>query len=371
MRSTTQHLSKYPPFRGGMDKVLRLHAADGAGQTLNLLRLPEGDSNAPGSGIHVPMGWLRRRLAGARRGGPPGVSLYYNCWGADVMAGADRAEERIGYLHNFFPHFERYVRHYSRFLDGFLSVSAPMHEAVLRTVPAELRDNSAWVPYPVEDWFQAPATPPATCVLGVCGRIARAQKRVDRLPETLARLDRAGLDYRLELLGDGPDRAWLAEQIGGHPRVLFHGWREGAGLVAVMQGWKYLVSLSDYEGQSLALLEGIAAGCLPLYPDFHAGRELPPRAARACLYRPGDLEGLLVRLVALERMGLAEAAELRAELAGVAAAHRPACYAAAFADWRARVRPVEGRSARRAAWRLLVGPVWAYNRFYRRLTHGA
>ena len=353
-----------------MDKVLRLHGAEEAasGRRLNLLRLPGAAKKAPGAGIHFPMGWLRGRLPGALAGDAPGVSLYYNCWGAEVVAGADGAEVRIGYLHNFFPRFERYVRYFSRYLDGFLSVSAPMHEAVLRAVPEELRGNSGWLPYPVEDFFQPPPVPPAKCVIGLCGRIAREQKRVDRLPEVLGRLDRSGLDYRLELLGDGPDRAWLAERIGGHPRVVFHGWREGAPQLAVMQGWKYLLSLSDYEGQSIALLEGIAAGCLPLYPDFHDGRELPAAAARWGLYPRGDMAGLVARVVAIEGAG-PELAIIRTDLAEVAAAHRPARYAAALAAWRDRVRPVARRRAS-PPWRRFVEPVWAYNRFYKTLTHG-
>ncbi|MEI6862202.1 MAG: glycosyltransferase, partial [Verrucomicrobiota bacterium] len=290
------------------------------------------------------------------------------CWGADVLGGTDHAGVRVGYLHNIFPQFERYVRYYGQFLDGFLSVSAPMHAAVCRVVTAEQSARSHWLPVPVEPQFQPPLIPPARCVIGLCGRIIREQKRVDRLPELLARLDAAGLDYQVELLGDGPDRAWLAERIGPHPRVVFHGWCEDARTAAVMQGWKYFVSLSDYEGQSIALLEAMAAGCLPLYPDFHAGAELPPRTARACLYPPGDMATLVERLCALERASGTEIAILRAELAGESRLHTNAGYLGAFTAWAEALLPANQRRAA-TPWRRLAAPVWAYNRFYKRLTH--
>jgi hypothetical protein len=370
MRPVVLHLSKYAPFRGGMDKVLRLHAANvgGTERLLHWLRRPTADAGEPGAGIHLPMGWLRRRLSAAQREAPPQVSLYYNCWGADTMRGSDRAEVKVGYLHNYFPQFEHYVRYYGQFLDGFLSVSAPMHEAVCRVIPSEMRANSHWLRYPLETQFRPPAIPAARCVIGLCGRIIREQKRLDRLPELLARLDQTGLDYRVELLGDGPDRCWLTERLAAHPRVIFHGWCEGEKQLAVMQSWKYVASLSDYEGQSIALLEGIAAGCLPLYPDFHTGAELPPAAARRCLYPTGDMAALAMRLHGLETASAVEITVLRAELAALICAHAPASYQAAFNTWAHGLHPLNRRRAI-ASWRRLIAPVWAYNRFYRRLTH--
>ncbi len=367
MQSTVLHISKYPPYRGGMDKVLRLHAATSNARLLHLLRPVTVNHQAPGPSIYAPMGWVGRQLAAVPAAAAPRVSCYYNCWGADVFSSADRAKVRVGYLHNFFPEFTRYVRHYAPFLDGFLTVSRPMAEAVQRAVGPEWRGNIGLVHYPVEKYFIPAAAPASGCVIGWCGRLARAQKRVDRLPDLLARLDETKLDYRLELLGDGPDRDWLAARIGPHPRVIFHGWIEHDKLVRVMQSWHYLVSCSDYEGQSIALLEAIATGCVPLYPDFHSGAELPPRTARACLYPPGDLATLIARLLALEAAP-AEAAAVRAELANLSELHRPERYLTDFTAWSNAVQPVARRRPA-APLGCLVAPVWVYNRFYKRLTH--
>ncbi|MFA6285809.1 MAG: glycosyltransferase [Opitutaceae bacterium] len=386
MALSVLHISKYPARQGGMDEILRRHAKDPSGNQrfLSLLAIPgsehvtaESDDGmkfqALQAGIHVPMGFLARRARKAFERAAPAISLYYNCWGADVLAGADASALRIGYVHNHFPGFEAYVNYYASFLDGFLSVSPALHSHICRQVSVEVAQNSAAMPLPVDELFyeagRARGTKSAGCVIGFCGRMTRAQKRVDRLPDLAAGLDAAGVDYRLELLGDGPDRAWLAERLGAHPRVSFLGWRAPASVAKTFAAWKYVVFTSDYEGQSLALLEAIAAGCLPVYPDFHVGGELPGTASQWCLYPVGDIKSAVARLLGMEGASVKELEPLRAELGAMIARHQPGEYERAFEQWTEQVRPA-GRAQAGPSWRRLVEPVFAYNRYYRRLTDG-
>lgn len=59
-----------------------------------------------------------------------------------------------------------------------------------------------------------PRPAPSDCLrLAWVGRLEQEQKRVRVIPEILGGLDRRGVDYRLRLAGDGPDRAPLVSSL--------------------------------------------------------------------------------------------------------------------------------------------------------------
>lgn len=346
--------------------MLRLHES-----RLACLTPPEGGGRGVlgrWAAVNAPAAWLRRRVGKELRAIGEPVTLLYNAWGADLLAEADPAKVRLGFLHNHFPELEKFLAHFSGWLDGFVSVSAQMDAAVRRAVPAAMRERCTWVPVPVENVFFEREFLPREPVIGLCGRLAREQKRVDRLPELLARLRQSGRPHRVEVLGDGPDRAWLEREVGGG--AVFHGWRPAAEAARIMRRWRHAVFLSDYEGQSIALLEAAASGCVPLYPDFHGGVELPAGAAGACLYPRGDMAELAARWAALEAMGEEGRAGVRTVLREWVAGHTEARHRERLAKCVAELAGrVDGmRRERRAAGFSGLKPIWSYNRFYRGLT---
>jgi glycosyltransferase involved in cell wall biosynthesis len=125
-------------------------------------------------------------------------------------------------------------------------------------------------------------------VHGYSGRNERPIKRVDRLPGLLRRIEAEGLDPRLEVLGEGPDRAWLERQLGAG-RARFHGFLSGPAYWRVLTGWDAVVYVSDAEGFGIALLEGMGVGALPLYPAIDGGAETYVRQVHPdLLYPPAD-----------------------------------------------------------------------------------
>lgn len=103
--------------------------------------------------------------------------------------------------------------------------------------------------------------------LACLGRLV-SDKGIDLLLEALGRLRPAGLQPRLSIVGDGPERPNLEAQVrelGLVEQVEFLGERTGEDLVRILNGHEILVVPSRYEEPfGIVALEGIACGCAVL-----------------------------------------------------------------------------------------------------------
>jgi glycosyltransferase involved in cell wall biosynthesis len=123
-----------------------------------------------------------------------------------------------------------------------------------------------------------PVHPGRTVVLAV-GRL-EPYKRIDRLVEALPYLPS---EYQVAVVGDGPDRAAMADRarlLGVAPRLHLRGRVAQTELDAWYARADVFVSLSQQESFGLAVLEGAVAGAAVVASDIPAHREvgayLPP-----------------------------------------------------------------------------------------------
>lgn len=102
------------------------------------------------------------------------------------------------------------------------------------------------------------------------GRLEETQKRVSRVIEVWKSLASRFPNWRLDVVGDGPDREAYKKQAKGVDRIAFHGFCNPAEFYAKS---KVLLLTSDFEGFGLVLVEALAAKCVPLalgtYPSIH------------------------------------------------------------------------------------------------------
>ncbi len=98
------------------------------------------------------------------------------------------------------------------------------------------------------------------------GRMSRTEKRVDRVIDVWRQLAPLMSDWRLELLGDGPDRGDLEAYAAGLPRILFRGFCDPA---PYLQRAKLLLLTSEFEGFGMVIVEAMSARCVPVvYGSF-------------------------------------------------------------------------------------------------------
>jgi colanic acid/amylovoran biosynthesis glycosyltransferase len=117
----------------------------------------------------------------------------------------------------------------------------------------------------------ARAVPPVSGLrLLYCGRLVREAKRIRELTESL--LEACKLEgVSATLCGDGEERAWLEERLAGQNKVRYAGHIPPDRMPALMAEHHVLVLLSDYEGLSMALVEGMACGLVPVCLDEPSG----------------------------------------------------------------------------------------------------
>ena len=96
------------------------------------------------------------------------------------------------------------------------------------------------------------------------GRIQEAQKRVSDLPKIAQILRDRGIDFSLTIIGDGPDRAMLDDEIARvrlPDRVHLLGWCDSAAVAAHLATSDILLLPSNLEGMSVTVMEALGAGC--------------------------------------------------------------------------------------------------------------
>lgn len=285
----------------------------------------------------LAIGTARRRFADSFPDFTPDVAVFHTEWGWPFFAGVDRAARRILYLHSDSPGLDRKLAKAVHWADGFICVSDKLAERVRSHLPGLPAERLLKVDAAIEaPELPVRHEPPAgrTLVLGFCGRIVNEQKRVDRFPEIVQRLDALGLSYRIEFLGDGPERAWLEAQLPDRTKFVFHGRQSGAAYWRIVTGWDAITFVSDYEGTPLALLEAMAVGGLPLHPRLDSGGDRYAGAVDPRLvYAPGDLAALAESIRWISTLKDDEWQALRSRSRTAIAAHLGDGYRRKFAEF--------------------------------------
>jgi|25_taG_2_1085351.scaffolds.fasta_scaffold02507_2 glycosyltransferase involved in cell wall biosynthesis len=172
------------------------------------------------------------------------------------------------------------------FLDGVVSFCQKLPDRVPEGLIETLRDKSRVIPVPIEDRLFADRPPllGRTCPHLLWNHRWEYDKGPDRLLNFLQVLEQRSVPFRLSVVG---------ERFRSYPKA-FDRIQEQFG--PCIEHWGFLESREDYDQllrqadmvvstalhdfQGLAMLEAMAAGCMPLAPDRLAYREYVPEPCR-------------------------------------------------------------------------------------------
>jgi len=185
----------------------------------------------------------------------------------------------VAWVHNSIEHDLRVTAAYEPLCARFVGVSRAI-TARLASLMGWRNADTAWVPYGVEvpDRLPERARRPGDPLrLLYTGRLDHRQKRVGALIALSRHLDRVGVRHRLTIAGDGPAAGEI--EAAATPSVTIV--RQGPGgarmtpddLRPLLCEADLFVMASRFEGLSVALLEALAHGCVPVLARTDSGQD--------------------------------------------------------------------------------------------------
>lgn len=159
--------------------------------------------------------------------------------------------------------------------DAIVCVSSYLTEKVKQRFP-KLADRVHFIPYGIPIPDEPPPARPTTGPLRLCycNRLQQYQKRVFDLPLIAAELEKLGVDYELDIAGDGPDTEELRKRFDAanlKSPIRFHGRIPNAAVMDLCRRSHLFLLTSDFEGLPISLLEAMSVGCVPIVYEIESG----------------------------------------------------------------------------------------------------
>ena len=243
----------------------------------------------------TPLWEMRRRFRRALAPYPGSLVAYHGGWGLPLFHDLDGAARRLAVLHADPDYYAADLPAFAGLIDGLVGGTAEPKSTWTRLRP-ELDEARVWT-------YRGPIVQPPPrvlipwradrpLVLGYAGRVERAQKRLDLMPEFIRQLEANGVAHRFEVVGDGGYLPALRKQLAG--RAHFHGWLPDEDYRRTLGTWDAVIYFSEHEGGPIVVLEAMARGALAFYPARRSSWAdlYVPQVDPLCHYPPGDMPAL-------------------------------------------------------------------------------
>jgi glycosyltransferase involved in cell wall biosynthesis len=208
----------------------------------------------------------------------------------------------VGVLHSDFSRFYAFCGTGIGPLERVVAVSRRCADEYARHYPG--RPPATFVPYGVPAAPAPPEPPPAPPLqLAYFGRLEAAQKRVLDLVPLAAALVARGADFELHVAGEGRDEPALRAGLGraAPGRARFYGTLAPDKVAAFLARLHVFVSVSEFEGTSIAMLEAMGQGLAPVVTDVSGVRDAVEPGTSGWVVPVGDIPALADRLAELAR----------------------------------------------------------------------
>ncbi len=211
---------------------------------------------------------------------------------------------RILIVHSISRSTYRAARSIRDWIDAAVAISPRIRQDLIRS-HGFLPQNIHTIPNSVAASALEPRPPRPARELRVLvhGRVEHSSKGVNWLPEIAQQAVDSGVDLSLTVSGEGPDLVRLRSRIASGPlagRTTFLGFVEHDRVPHLMRTHDVLLFPSIFEGLSLALLEAMRDGCVPVASRIAGVTDYAIDDGETGLLFPvGDTRAAAARLVAL------------------------------------------------------------------------
>ena len=206
----------------------------------------------------------------------------------------------IGICHDHTATMYKYLTYYEPIIDGFICPASVSYEHLMKALPHR-RQDIRLIPHGIPDAGDSPAQFHGGEIrLIYHGRLEEEQKSVSSLIRLAEMLAKKGVDFRLILVGDGPNQQTYRDRVvesGMSERVVFLGHLEGADLENALREAHVAVLTSRHEGFCLSLAEAMGVGLPAIAFDCGGGiNDYLVHGETGFIQPWGDLHGMCERV---------------------------------------------------------------------------
>lgn len=163
-------------------------------------------------------------------------------------------------------------------IERYIGVSREITEGLEKYGVAESKIGHMTCPVKCEEVLTRSYTTDSMCPIriGFAGRVNAKQKRMDLIPALIRELDACKVNYCLEIAGEGDYVEKLKDFIerkGLEGRISLLGKLEREQISSFWKNKDICLSLSDYEGRSISMMEAMANGAVPVVTATSGVRE--------------------------------------------------------------------------------------------------
>jgi glycosyltransferase involved in cell wall biosynthesis len=140
--------------------------------------------------------------------------------------------------------------------------------------------------------------------IGFAARIAKAQKRADLLLPLIQGLEEKHIDYKLSIAGNGPFSPIIEEYVRANnikDRVHLLGQIDRESIKDFWKEQDLFISLSEYEGSSLSMLEAMSYGVVPVETRVSGANEFIETGVNGFICETGNVTQMLQYICYLEQ----------------------------------------------------------------------
>jgi glycosyltransferase involved in cell wall biosynthesis len=240
-----------------------------------------------------------RRIA--RQLAPGSGAIVANDWLSLSVASAHRTGKGVVYInHGDFDHYYDLAVMHEPTIDLYVTYTQRMYDR-LRALLPQRREDILLIPYGVEIPPQTNRDAAKEIRLLYVGRLDKSKGVLD-LPAIDNTVRSSGIETRWTIQGPGPAEAELRRAWGNAPHVAWNGRTTMERVKKQYALHDVLVMPSRAEGLPVALLEGMAAGCVPVVSDLPSGvPEIVENGVSGFRAAPGDIAAFSDAIIAAAR----------------------------------------------------------------------